>query len=206
MDSETSVTAHSLDQLFQHALDGVFVIDRQRRTVLFSDGCERITGYHRVEVVGKACPYGDDLHCHDDRSPTKALFEDDLPSAHQRMQIHRKDGSTVWVETVYTPVRDRHGRVESILGVMRDVSEDKETEVDSRRETSLHESTPGADESTDSSHDLDQALAKVERDLILRALKAADGQRNKAAEIMKISRSRLYRRMEALGIHPDADA
>ena len=33
-----------------------------------------------------------------------------------------------------------------------------------------------------------------------RALQAAHGQRNRAAQLMGISRSRLYRRMEALGV------
>ena len=40
------------------------------------------------------------------------------------------------------------------------------------------------------------------RQAILSALRRADGQRSQAAREMGISRSRLYRRMEALGIHP----
>jgi DNA-binding NtrC family response regulator len=43
-------------------------------------------------------------------------------------------------------------------------------------------------------------LAQCEREAILRALNAAHGQRNRAAQMMGISRSRLYRRMEALGV------
>ncbi len=50
--------------------------------------------------------------------------------------------------------------------------------------------------------ELDPYLESIEREAILRALAAADWQRNRAAELMKISRSRLYRRMEALGIDP----
>ena len=46
----------------------------------------------------------------------------------------------------------------------------------------------------------DQALADVERRVILRALREAHGQRSLAAKNMGISRSRLYRRMDALGI------
>ena len=47
---------------------------------------------------------------------------------------------------------------------------------------------------------LDETLADVERRAILTALQRARGQRSRAAKLMGISRSRLYRRMEALGI------
>lgn len=49
---------------------------------------------------------------------------------------------------------------------------------------------------------LDGVLADVERRTILSALRQARGQRSRAAKIMGISRSRLYRRMDALGIVP----
>lgn len=49
---------------------------------------------------------------------------------------------------------------------------------------------------------LDEILSKIERREILAALERAQGQRTKAARMLGISRSRLYRRMEALGIDP----
>ena len=49
---------------------------------------------------------------------------------------------------------------------------------------------------------LDQMLTTIERREILSALKRAKGQRTLAARLLGISRSRLYRRMEALGIDP----
>ena len=52
---------------------------------------------------------------------------------------------------------------------------------------------------------LDDVLASVERRAILSALRRAGGQRSRAARVMGISRSRLYRRMDALGIHPRED-
>lgn len=50
---------------------------------------------------------------------------------------------------------------------------------------------------------LDERLAEIEKRTILAAIRQAGGQRNLAARLMGISRSRLYRRMEALGIDPD---
>jgi DNA-binding NtrC family response regulator len=52
------------------------------------------------------------------------------------------------------------------------------------------------------SRPLDEVLATIEKREILSALQRADGQRTLAARLLGISRSRLYRRMEALGIDP----
>ncbi len=53
---------------------------------------------------------------------------------------------------------------------------------------------------------LDRILTTIERREILAALKRANGQRTLAARLLGISRSRLYRRMEALDIDPrDSD-
>ena len=49
---------------------------------------------------------------------------------------------------------------------------------------------------------LDEILARIEKREILAALQRANGQRTLAAHLLGISRSRLYRRMEALGIDP----
>jgi transcriptional regulator with PAS, ATPase and Fis domain len=50
---------------------------------------------------------------------------------------------------------------------------------------------------------LDSRLEGLARDTIINALKNTKGQRTKAARHLGISRSRLYRRMEALGIDPN---
>lgn len=49
---------------------------------------------------------------------------------------------------------------------------------------------------------LDQILTTIEKREILGALTRANGQRTLAAKMLGISRSRLYRRMEALEIDP----
>ena len=54
----------------------------------------------------------------------------------------------------------------------------------------------------DANQSLDEVLAVVEKRAILSALRRANGQRTMAARLLGISRSRLYRRMEALGIDP----
>ncbi len=60
---------------------------------------------------------------------------------------------------------------------------------------------PGIDETIPATS-LDEILEHAERRAILAALRRARGRRNLAAKLMGISRSRLYRRMEALSIVP----
>jgi DNA-binding NtrC family response regulator len=47
---------------------------------------------------------------------------------------------------------------------------------------------------------LDEVLEEAERRLIQQALKKARGNKSMAAEVLSVGRSRLIRRMEALGI------
>lgn len=49
---------------------------------------------------------------------------------------------------------------------------------------------------------LDRILTSIEKREILSALNRTQGQRTQAARLLGISRSRLYRRMEALDIDP----
>lgn len=224
----------SLDEVLENAMDGFFVVDRNRRYVVFNEGCERITGYRVDEVLGRECQCGDLIGCRDDYGrplwgalcPTHDLFEGSTDVARQRMQLRRKDGSATWVETIYTPVRDRSGHVECILGVVRDVNDAKKREEELRTELSAaveqvraataqalvdhsqmaqaHATAAGGSRTSTEAHPqkLDSVLERVEKELILKALRDAGWHRNKAATRMGISRSRLYRRMEALGIHP----
>lgn len=213
--SSTSLT--SLSIALRDALDGFFILDRERRFVLFNQGCERITGYTSDEVVGRQCQCGDMMQCHDRHGrhlwgalcPARAVFEGGSEGARQRMEIRRKDGSSVWIETIYTPVRDRGGLVECVLGVVRDISEAMEREgelrnaIDTLRSSATSAASPGPCPTSEApALRLDEALAQVEREVIVSALRAANWHRNRAAELMNISRSRLYRRMEALGIKP----
>lgn len=125
----------SLETLFERALDGIFVLDRERRVVLFNAAAERMTGYSRHELLGHSCQCHEVLRCADaqDRSlagalcPQKQLLRDPTHvGLRQTMRLRRKDGSHVWVETAYTVIRDVDDNGALTLGVMRDISEARE--------------------------------------------------------------------------------
>jgi len=209
MSTSAPAGAAEFDHLLQSAQDGVFVVDRHRRYVLFNQACERLTGFASDDVVGRACDCGATTQCRDELGrplwgvlcPAKPLFDGLADSTRQRMDISRADGSRIRVDAIYTAVRARSGNVEFVVAVIR--------EVDSARAGQPRSAAESDDPAARMFKggavklELDPILTSVERDAIQRALRAAHWQRNKAAELLGISRSRLYRRMEALGIDPD---
>lgn len=222
MTAETPANAISWSSILNSAMDGIFVLDLQRRYVSYSAGMERLTGFMAHEMVGNECPCFEILDCRDqhDRSlssvlcPSKTLADSERTHIRQRMLIRRKDGARTWVETVYVKVPGSLGGNTAILGIMRDINEVKarEDELIAQIEAMRAQGTGAAstegnggaqvEPAVENSYRLDPLLARHEKDAILKALDAANSQRNKAAQLMGISRSRLYRRMEALGINP----
>ncbi|GJQ27481.1 MAG: hypothetical protein HBSAPP02_25130 [Phycisphaerae bacterium] len=225
----------SLDRILSNAADGVFVIDRRKCYVFVNDAFERLTGFARSELMDRTCACNEIIQCRDEHGrplggflcPARSVFDGDTSQALLRMQISHRDGRILWVETHYSPIRDPVGRIEFVLGMVRDVSESKahmdelKTHMADLRRRLDEPSRPIADSekpdgdsmsascerdalprSTNSTErtPLDRILEDVERREILRALEAAGGQRTLAAQIMGISRSRLYRRLDALGL------
>ena len=129
------------------------------------------------------------------------IFEGEIASYRQRMAIRHQDGRRVWVETTYSPMKDAGGAIAAVIGIMRDVTETKERE-DGPRDPARASSGDAASTVPPGVGLLDHLLGSLERREIVSALERSNGQRTLAARVLGISRSRLYRRMEALGIDP----
>jgi len=125
-----------LDRLLSHTQDGVFVLDGERRFVLFNPACERLTGFKADEVLGSSCGEAGVIECRDEQGrtlentlcPGWAVFKGNVPHSRQRMRITTKDGEHRWVETHYTALIGPDGQPEGVIGVMRDISETKQRE------------------------------------------------------------------------------
>jgi PAS domain S-box-containing protein/diguanylate cyclase (GGDEF)-like protein len=108
-------------ELFRTVLDslrtGVYVVDRQRKIFFWNEGAEKITGYHRHEVVGH--PSRDNVlaQC-DDAScvlcgavcPLTEAISQGKPTEAQ-VYIRHKAGHRVPVRLRVGPIRDRHGSI-----------------------------------------------------------------------------------------------
>lgn len=231
MTADLDAREFTLDDVLRHAVDGMFVIGRNRQVVLFSEGCERITGVEVAAVVGTSDTCQGLMDCRDEHDrplsgplcAALAVLTGEVPSARRRMSLRRRDGRRVWVETTYSPMCSEGDEVTHVVGIMRDMTEVKHHEDELRRAASrgaayTHDETRTSSdnsnrgwmesrpapptEGTDNMGPLDQILTTIERREILAALRRANGQRTLAARLLGISRSRLYRRMEALGIDP----
>ncbi len=97
--------------------NGVYMVDRDRRILLWNDGAEKISGYLRQEVVGQCCR--DDLLVHCDESnnslcgsacPLKETLEDGKPRVADVFLRH-KDGQRVPVRVRAVPIRDFDGGI-----------------------------------------------------------------------------------------------
>lgn len=132
-----------LEHLLTQTSDGLFVIGRDRKIVLFNPACERITGYSAAEVYATDLSCDEVNRCQDehDRSlagalcPARNIFREGQTTARQRMRITTKEGDHRWVETVYTRIGNDDSTPEAIIGVMRDITEFKEKEDNWRRTT-----------------------------------------------------------------------
>ena len=95
--------------------NGVYVVDRERRILLWNDGAEQITGYLRQEVIGRCCQ--DDLlmHCDErntvlcgDGCPLLGTMHDGSPQETEVFLRH-KSGESVPVRERAVPLRDADG-------------------------------------------------------------------------------------------------
>lgn len=218
MTTPMAAPALRLDANPRDCVDGLFIVDSAHRYVEFSAVCERITGLSRESVLGSqcSCQLPTDCRAERERSLLGALCpglrafsdEDGLPK--QRIRFRRPDGHSVSVEITFSRIASGDGDSSYLVGIMREVTDVLEDDADEPRVTNdtrdvadfdLPGDGPTAPEDA-SLGALDRILCGIERDEIVRALRRSGGQRMMAARVLGISRSRLYRRMDALGIDP----
>jgi PAS domain S-box-containing protein/diguanylate cyclase (GGDEF)-like protein len=97
---------------------GVYLVDRERRILLWSAGAEDITGYLRHEVLGRSCREDLLLHCDDTHAclcggtacHLQQTMQDGRPRAADLVLLH-KDGRRVPVSVSAVPLRDEQGAI-----------------------------------------------------------------------------------------------
>ena len=120
----------SLIALFDATEDGVFILDAERRFVLFNRACERLTGRSAGEIVGTSCDCMDNDGCADHQGqslaetlcPGMAAIQGHLPARPQRVRVEPRAGQQRWLETQYLALRGVDGHPQCIIGIMRDGS------------------------------------------------------------------------------------
>jgi PAS domain S-box-containing protein len=117
---------HRSRAIVEHAPVGISERDLEGR---FTDAnprfCE-ITGYTRDELLGKhfaEITHPDEVA--EEQRQFKSIAVGEIPSYMLEKRYVRKDGSTVWVNTVVSVVRDAEGRPRRAVGVVQDITDRK---------------------------------------------------------------------------------
>jgi diguanylate cyclase (GGDEF)-like protein/PAS domain S-box-containing protein len=115
--------------LMDSLLEGIYVIDRDRKITVWNKAAEELTGYKAEEIIGKPCREKVLMHV-DDRGKflceirhcpaAKAMTENE--SFEEELYLHHKDGHRVPVKTRISPIRDARGRVIGAIEMFSDNS------------------------------------------------------------------------------------
>ncbi len=115
----------------QYLNDGVFIFDKDRKVILFNPACEKIVGITKEEVMKNDYNCLDIFNCHSSDGlclticPGLDLFEEKRSKIAREYLIKTKDGKEKWVVTNYSIIKSWNNEIEYVVGVMRDITEEK---------------------------------------------------------------------------------
>ncbi|MCS6989930.1 MAG: PAS domain-containing protein [Chloroherpetonaceae bacterium] len=114
--------------LVAHVSEGIFIANRNGVIVWANPSFERISGYALDEAVGKPVDFLRGTFT--DKEEIERLRESVQQGSPISSEIlnYRKDGKPFWSALTLTPVKNEQGEIAHFVGVMRDVTERKETE------------------------------------------------------------------------------
>lgn len=121
-----SVVENSTDIIYSTKPDGIITY--------ISPKLAELTGYDTKTVVGKSLEsvLATDEMSHHSRELLKTLWSGEKVSGVE-CRIQHRDGSWHWHSATASPVRDTGGKIISVVGSIRDITERKKTEVALRR-------------------------------------------------------------------------
>ncbi len=125
------------EQLMRAVLEGtsdaVFVKDRDGRYLLFNTGASRLTGVATTDAIGS-----DDTRLFPPEVARHIMTQDAAIMAAGRVQSHEEtlrhlNGETRVYHVTKGPIFNRHGQVDGLFGVSRDITEQQQAKEQLRR-------------------------------------------------------------------------
>ena len=124
----------SFESVLEQLHDGVYVLDRERKVVLWNRSAEQLSGFQKAEVLGRPC--SDNILVHVDAQgnslckgacPMVATMADGKPRENLVYLRHR-DGHRVPVSVRASVLRDDDGNVVGAIEVFSDGTHEVETQ------------------------------------------------------------------------------
>jgi len=122
--------------LAENANDIIFTMDTNLRFTYASPSVERIRGFSVKEALAQSpldvlTPASLDLALNifdEERRIEESGRGDPSRTKTLELEVRCRDGSTIWTETTFSPLRDHRKRVTGIMGITRDITERKQAE------------------------------------------------------------------------------
>ena len=113
----------NLERILDSLMEGIIAHDKERRILFFNRAAEKITGYHREEVLGRDChdAFGSPFcggRCSFCGEPPNSWTNVDYP-----LNLVTKEGSSRRVEMSVTGMTDETGCFTGVLAAFRDVTD-----------------------------------------------------------------------------------
>lgn len=113
-------------QILESIGDGVYVVDRERRILLWNTAAEEITGYPSREVIGRCCQMGILQHvdgqgndlCHNG-CPLLQTIRTGSPNE-ALVYLRHRDGHRVQVHVTTAPIRDPLGQIVAAVEIFEE--------------------------------------------------------------------------------------
>jgi PAS domain S-box-containing protein len=123
-------------RLVHRSIDGIFAFDRTFTLTYWNPAMERILGERKSKVLGKnafeVLPQLKELG--EDRNFKDAL-QGTTSTSRNRSYVHPETGRQVYFDGYYSPLTEETGEILGGIGILRDVTERRETQVQKARET-----------------------------------------------------------------------
>ncbi len=132
-----------LRAVFEHAPIGIVTVNLDHRIVAANVELTRILGRSVEELRTmhiRDLTHPDDRHLDDDS--IRQLLAGEIPFYRLSKRYLHADGHAVWIELAVTAVRDDAGRPELLIGLIRDVTEQRAAQVDRDNMIRILEATP----------------------------------------------------------------
>lgn len=118
--------------VIESVADGVYVVDNNRRIILWNKAAEKITGFREKEMLGQICAKAvtdAGEGCGYECAPVcdiAAQLDGRSGSVSYEVLTRKRGGEKMWLSVSAAPISDPEGNMAGVVHVFRDISEYKE--------------------------------------------------------------------------------